>query len=129
MRLIDKTVVARGRRLERTEGHMANGWIASPETVLHVTGRLDGTSVSEARQRLHTAIATTGGDVIVDVSDMEWVDVTGLAVLVDAHRRLRSQDRRLVLRGCGPRVRRALAVTRLSRVMSIERGESTPSAA
>lgn len=108
---------------------MADMRMVTPQTVLRVSGRLDGTSVSEAREQLHTAIATTDGDIVLDITDVEWVDVTALAVLVDGHRRLRSQDRRLVLRGCGPRVRRALAVTRLSRVMAIERGESTPSAA
>jgi anti-sigma B factor antagonist len=108
---------------------MADRWMGTPQTVLHVSGRLDGTSVSEARQRLHTAIAASDGDIVLDITDVEWVDVTALGVLVDGHRRLRSQGRRLVLRGCSPRVRRALAVTRLSRIMAIERGETAPSAA
>jgi anti-sigma B factor antagonist len=108
---------------------MADRWMGTPETVLRVEGRLDATSVSEARQRLHTAIATTSGTVVLDVSDVEWLDMTALAVLVDAHRRLRSEGRRLVLRGCSPWVRRALAVTRLSRIMAIERGDAAPSAA
>ena len=108
---------------------MTNRWIGDPPTVLRVAGRLDGTSVSEIRERLHTAIAVESGDLILDVSDVEWLDVTGLAVLVDAHRRLRKQGRRLILRGCRPRMRRALAVTRLSRIMIIEREEATPSAA
>jgi anti-sigma B factor antagonist len=108
---------------------MASRWTGSPQTVLHLTGRLDGSSVGEARERLHAAIGASGGDLILDVSDVEWLDVTGLAVIVDAHRRLRQQDRRIVLRGCSPRVRRALAVTRLSRIMAIERAEAAPSAA
>jgi anti-sigma B factor antagonist len=108
---------------------MMDRWIGTPPTVLRVTGRIDGTSASEIRERLHTAIAHDDGDVVLDVTDVEWLDVTGLGVLVDAHRRLRSQGRRLVLRGCAPRLRRALAVTRLSRVMAIERDDATPSAA
>jgi anti-sigma B factor antagonist len=108
---------------------MADRWIGAPGTVLHVTGRLDGTSVSHTRERLHAAIAQGESDVILDVSGVEWVDVTGLGVIVDVHRRLRRQGRRLVLRGCAPRVRRALAVTKLTRVMTIEREAATPSAA
>jgi anti-sigma B factor antagonist len=108
---------------------MTKRWIGTTPTVLRVAGRLDGTSVAEIRERLHTAIALDGGDVVLDVSDVEWLDVTGLGVIVAAHRRLRQQDRRLILRGCAPRMRRALAVTRLSRVMAIEREEATPSAA
>ena len=108
---------------------MTNRWIGTPPTVLRVTGRLDGTSVGEIRERLHATIAHEHGDVVLDLSGVEWLDVTGLGVIVDAHRRLRQQGRRLVLRGCAPRMRRALAVTRLSRVMAIEREEATPSAA
>jgi anti-sigma B factor antagonist len=108
---------------------MADRWMGTPGTVLHVTGRLDGTSVSDTRERLHALIARTGSDVILDVSGVEWLDVTGLGMIVDAHRRLRREGRRLVLRGCAPRVRRALAVTKLSRVMTIEREAVTASAA
>lgn len=108
---------------------MTQRWIGTPQTVLQVTGRLDGTSAGEIRERLHTAIAHERGDVVLDLSGVEWLDVTGLGVIVDAHRRLRQQGRRLVLRGCTPRMRRALAVTRLSRVMAIEREVAAPSAA
>jgi anti-sigma B factor antagonist len=108
---------------------MADRWNGRPATVLHVIGRLDGTSVGEARERLHAAIATADSAVVLDVSGVDWVDVTGLGMIMDAHWRLRRQGRRLVLRGCPPRMRRALAVTRLRRVLAMEREEAAPSAA
>ena len=108
---------------------MSDSLSGTPATILHVIGRLDGTSVSEARERLHAAIAAADSDVVLDVSGVQWVDVTGLGMIVDAHWRLRRQGRRLVLRGCPPQVRRALAVTRLRRVLAMEREEAAPSAA
>jgi anti-sigma B factor antagonist len=108
---------------------MADRWDQATATVLHVTGRLDGTSVGEARERLHAAMAAADFDVVLDVTGVECIDITGLGMIMDAHWRLRRQDRRLVLRGCPPQMRRALAVTRLRRVLVIDRDEAAPSAA
>jgi anti-anti-sigma factor len=55
--------------------------------------------------------------VVLDCSDVECVDVTGLGLIISVHARLRAENRRLVLLGCRPQVRRALAVTRLSRIL------------
>lgn len=94
--------------------------VAPLRTVTLPGARLDRSCVAAVRADLDAAIGATTGDVVVDLSRVEWVDATGLAVLVAAHRRLRSQQRRLVLCGCRPRVRRALAVTRLNRVLMLE---------
>lgn len=95
--------------------------VAADATMVMTVGRrLDGSSASGVRAELTAAITQGAGDVVVDLGPVEWVDAIGLAVLVAAHRRLRAQQRHLVLRGCGPRVRRALAVTRLNRVLTLE---------
>jgi len=91
-----------------------------------VGSRLDGSSVADVRDTLHAAIEKTSGDVVLDLEAVEWVDVTGLAVLVSAHRRLREEQRHLVLRGCRPAVRRALAVTRLNRILVLEPVAAAP---
>jgi anti-sigma B factor antagonist len=83
-------------------------------------GRLDASRVAEARAALSLLIDTAPGDVVVDLSAVDLVDVTGLGMLAAAHRRLERAGRHLVLRGCGDHVRRLLAVTRLSRVMHVE---------
>ena len=90
------------------------------ESVLVVGARLDGSSVAAVRDYLRAAIDEGSGDIVLDLEAVEWVDATGLAVLVAAHRRLREQRRHLVLRGCQPGVRRALAITRLNRVLTLQ---------
>lgn len=90
-------------------------------TVL-LTGRLDVRGAAVARDALHRALAGGDGELVVDLSGVELLDVIGLGVLVDVHRRARLAGRRLVLRGAPPRVARLLAATRLDRVLSVERG-------
>lgn len=95
--------------------------VAAP-TIVRLDGRLDSASVSRARELLAQAVATGEGDVFLDCSGVECVDVTGLGLLTSTHRQLRLADRRMVLAGCCPQLRRVLAVTRLSRVLLTQSG-------
>ncbi len=89
--------------------------------IVSVVGRFDGSTVPLVRSALHAAVHTGDGDVLLDISGVDWIDVPALALLADTQRRLRARGRQLRLRGCEPRVRRALVVTRLSRLIAIER--------
>ncbi|HEY4314137.1 MAG TPA: STAS domain-containing protein [Actinomycetes bacterium] len=85
-----------------------------------LTGRLDVSSVEDVRAALHRAIDAGTGDLVVDLTQVELIDATGLGVLLGADRRAKQQDRRLVLRDAPPRVRRILRVTRLHRVLTLD---------
>lgn len=88
--------------------------------VVDVGSRLDVGTVAGVRPRLHEAVDSGNGDLIVDLSGLEMIDATGLGVLVGTHRRAMGAERRLVLRGVPPRIMRVLAVTRLNRVLTVE---------
>lgn len=88
--------------------------------VLRLHGRVDVLTVGELRESLHTAVDAGVGDLVVDVSDVELVDSTGLGALLSAHRRARRAGRRLVLRGVGPDLHRILHRTRLDRIIAFE---------
>lgn len=88
---------------------------------LVVSGWLDVRAAAVVRAALAEALEATQGDVVVDVGGVDAVDVTGLGVIVAAHRRALRQGRRLVLVGVGPSLARVLAVTRLHRVLALSR--------
>ncbi|MEU0564358.1 STAS domain-containing protein [Nonomuraea sp. NPDC005983] len=88
--------------------------------VVRIGARLDAGTSAGVRERLHAAVDSGAGDLILDVSRLEMIDATGLGVLVGTHRRALSVQRRLVLRRVPPRVMRTLAVTRLNRVLNVE---------
>ncbi|MBA2770040.1 MAG: STAS domain-containing protein [Sporichthyaceae bacterium] len=87
-----------------------------------LTGRLDVHAVSDVRDTLHAAIDAGVGDLVLDVSGVELIDATGLAMLVSADRRAKHADRRVVLRDAGPRLLRILRATGLHRVLTVEAG-------
>jgi anti-sigma B factor antagonist len=89
--------------------------------------RVDVTTSGDVRYALQIAIdASATEDVIVDCRQLDVVDVAGLGVLVGAHRRARTAGRRLVFADPSPRVMRLLAVTRLHRVLHVERASADP---
>lgn len=95
---------------------------------VEIAGRLDVSTVAEVRAALHQAIDGGVGDLYVGIAALEVLDVTGLGVLVGAHRRAGRAGRRLVLTEVPPRVERLLAVTRLSRVLHVARAGCAPAA-
>jgi anti-anti-sigma factor len=86
-----------------------------------LTGCLDARSVGIVRQALHSAIDESSGNLVVDFSEVEYIDAVGLGVLAAAHRRIEREGRHLVLRGCSPALRRMLSMTRLTRVLHLDR--------
>jgi anti-anti-sigma factor len=88
---------------------------------VELVGRLDVRGAAAAREVLHEALARGPVRVPVDLSGVELLDATGLGVLVAAHRRARLQGCELVLCDAGPRVARLLSLTRLDRVIAVER--------
>jgi len=89
-----------------------------------LVGRLDVRGAGPARDALHEALASGEGRLVVDLSGVELLDATGLGVLVGAHRRARLQGREMVLCDASPRVARLLSLTRLDRVIAVERRRS-----
>lgn len=54
---------------------------------LVVGGRLDVRSAADARTVLHSAVDDGVGDLVLDLSELDSWDATGLGVIMGAHRR------------------------------------------
>lgn len=84
--------------------------------------RVDATTSGDVRYALQIALdSVRDGDLSVDASAVVSLDVAGLGVLVAGHRMARQQGVRMVLWDPQPRVVRILAVTRLHRVLNVDR--------
>jgi anti-anti-sigma factor len=89
--------------------------------VVKIGSHLDVRNVGHVRVTLHQAIASATDDVTVDLAALELIDAAGLGMLTAAHLRAERDGVRLVLRNCSKELRRVLAVTRLNRLLFIER--------
>lgn len=95
--------------------------ITTDGPTLVLSGDFDVRSTWEVRNAIYDHLHEHDDDVVVDLTDVDSVDHTALKVLAVATRRATQDGHHLTLRGCGPSVRRMLHISRLFRVVELER--------
>jgi anti-sigma B factor antagonist len=87
--------------------------------VLALRGEVDVSTAPKLRQQL-VELATEGRPwVVVDLSEVAFLDSTGLGVLVSGLRRFRLLGGDLILAAAQPRILRVLEITRLDRAFDL----------
>jgi anti-sigma B factor antagonist len=88
--------------------------------LLSLQGELDLTSAPSFEREIHDAEASTAGRIVLDLSQLDFMDSTGLRALLQARERANASDRELALRR-GPRqVQRVLELTKTVDVFTFE---------
>ena len=93
-------------------------------SLIKVGSHLDVRNVGHVRDTVNAVIEAAQGqpvDIVVDLGALEIIDAAGLGMLTAAHLRAERAGQRLVLRNCTDEIRRVLAVTRLNRVLHVDR--------
>lgn len=85
-------------------------------------------TVGQARGAISRVVERATTDVVVDMSDLETIDAAGLGMLTALHLRCERSGIRLLLVNCPREIRRVFAVTRLHRVLHVERAHEALSA-
>jgi anti-sigma B factor antagonist len=67
----------------------------TPPVVVREEGTLDLASAARVRHAIQDAFTADGADVVVDLTDVDFVDSVILSVFVTAHKRFRDTDRRI----------------------------------
>lgn len=86
----------------------------------HVQGEIDVASQAALRRRMSEVIAAGSGDVVMELSEVSFIDSTGLRMMLDLHRTLTGQGRRLRLRGAQGPVRRLFELTAMFEILERE---------
>jgi anti-sigma B factor antagonist len=79
--------------------------------ILQLGGELDLESAGELDRQLEEVAATSPGRLLIDLSDLEFMDSTGLAVMVRAQRSARDNGHSLSLRPGPTQVQRLFELT------------------
>jgi anti-sigma B factor antagonist len=91
----------------------------SNHTVLEIGGEIDVYTAPRLRERLIEMVGAGERQVVVDLGRVEFLDSTGLGVLVGAHRRLRAGDGSLSLVCPHERLLKIFRITGLDSVFEI----------
>jgi len=91
----------------------------SDHVVVEIGGEIDVYTAPRLRERLIEMIAAGEKHIVVDLGRVEFLDSTGLGVLVGAHRRLRSSDGSLSVVCPHERLLKIFRITGLDNVFPI----------
>ena len=105
-------IVSPGELLVRVSG-------AEPAYELHLLGELDLSTAPQLRDELQRLANNGATQITLDLSELDFVDSTGLSVLITALKRLRQQGGEMALRSPTPGTRRVLEITGLTEVFAI----------
>jgi anti-anti-sigma factor len=82
-------------------------------------GELDLSGVDRARQAIEEAEAGEASLLVLDLSELDFIDSTGLEVMLRAARRAQDDGRRLVVQRPSRYVRRLLEMTAIDQSLDI----------
>jgi anti-sigma B factor antagonist len=88
--------------------------------LIHVKGEIHVSTAPEFAARLDEAIATDATAVVLDLTEVEFIDSTGLTVLLNGLRSVTLRGGRLAMAISNPTVMRLFEITRLDSTFDIE---------
>lgn len=98
--------------MDLTLAHRKDG----DRTILEVGGEIDVYTAPKLRERLVDLIGEGHCDIIIDMAGVEFLDSTGLGVLVGGLKRVRSHDGQLALVCPQERIYKIFRITGLTKV-------------
>ena len=88
--------------------------------MLAVSGELDLAAASSLEEELDRALSSGSQRIVVDLKSLEFIDSTGLSVLVRAHQRAQESGLELGLVNPGAQVERLLSLTGLTDRLTLD---------
>lgn len=88
-------------------------------SVLEIGGEIDLHSAPDLRNELHRLTESKAPRLVVDLTEVTFIDSTGIGVLVGGLRRAREKGGSLAFCAAQPRVRRVFEITGLLRALPL----------
>ncbi|HMC07709.1 MAG TPA: STAS domain-containing protein [Actinomycetota bacterium] len=109
-----REVINQSREAFDVETRMERGW-----AVFDVQGDVDVYSAPMLRHEILARIERGESRIIVNLEKVEFLDSTGVSVMINGLKRARNENGTLVLARPGDQVRRLLNLTHLDRVLPV----------
>jgi anti-sigma B factor antagonist len=91
-----------------------------PHPLVRLSGDIDLESAPALTETLRTVLDTIGTEpLVLDLTEVEFMDSSGLGVLVGAHQQASIQGSALILAGLNARVAKILRITKLHKVFTV----------
>ncbi len=87
---------------------------------IRLTGELDHSNADVFRQHLVSALGRLPRQIVVDLSELTFMDSAGIGEIIRANRLLASRDRGLVIRGANESVTKLLEMLGIHLIVRME---------
>jgi anti-sigma B factor antagonist len=92
-------------------------------STFYLKGEVDVFTAPNLKEKLLTKLQNENTEVIIDLSDVHYMDSTGLGVLIGGLKAAKKSNSHIKLRNATPRLERLFTITGLVEVMEITQGE------
>jgi anti-sigma B factor antagonist len=94
--------------------------------VVHVRGEIDMASAPQLEAAIDRAREDRPEQLDLDLAEVDFIDISGLRVLINAYQRANKQGERLILQRASPPVRRLLALSSVSELIPVAEDAEDP---
>lgn len=101
---------------------MGKGWkmeSSQEDALIKIIGEVDFTGTPELRDEMHNFVKQTSGEVSVDLSELEYLDSSGLASLIELRRMLVKDSRTVKIIAVTDQVDRLLNLTQVKSLFGL----------
>jgi anti-anti-sigma factor len=95
-------------------------------TVVAVTGELDLASSQLFEHAVSEALGAGTELVVIDLGELEFIDMSGLRVMLDGHDQIEREGKRLMLVNVGDAMMRLLRITGLTHLFELADNSNMP---
>ncbi|RKD31363.1 STAS domain-containing protein [Thermohalobacter berrensis] len=101
-------------KLEKKYNKDKNAWIIKP------IGEVDIYTSPNFKKELTDIIKENETDVIIDCSQLEYIDSTGLGVLISGLKKIKEKDKNIIIEHIKPNIKKLLDITGLNKVFIVK---------
>ncbi len=87
---------------------------------MELIGEIDIYTASDLKSTFHEMIENKKEPVEIDLQNLEYIDSTGLGVLIGALKRLREEDKQITLYHVRPNIQKLLNITGLNQIFVVK---------
>lgn len=98
----------------KTFNEEENNWILKP------IGEIDIYTSPEFKKELLAIIKDSFTDIIIDGEKLEYIDSTGLGVLISGLKKLKESDKNIIIKNVKPNIVKLFEITGLNKVFIIK---------
>ena len=92
----------------------------SNEWLVALKGELDLACANNLKEELYKAVEEKFADVVIDMTDLEYIDSTGIGVLVGLMKKLRTDGKDIKISNAKDNVKRIFKITGLDQIINME---------